>query len=88
MVFFKKPAKTPVLGACITGRSNTMTAKTSKISEAAAVEPALAFVKSRAKFNFLGRFHKLIQKSASHYTLDGDASERLMLKYYERRART
>jgi hypothetical protein len=49
----------------------------------AAVEPALAFVKSKARFNFLGKFHKLIQKSASHYTLDGDASERLMLKYYE-----
>lgn len=48
-----------------------------------AVEPGLTFVKSQAKFNFLGRFHKLIQKSASHYTLDGDASERLMLKYYE-----
>ena len=49
----------------------------------AAVEPGLAFVKSRARFNFLGKFHKLIQKSTSHYTLDGDASERLMLKYYE-----
>ncbi|MBK1731238.1 ATP-dependent DNA helicase [Thiococcus pfennigii] len=49
----------------------------------AAVEPGLAFVKSQASFNFLGKFHKLIQKSASHYTLDGDASERLMLKYYE-----
>ena len=49
----------------------------------AAIEAGLAFVKSRARFNFLGRFHKLIQKSASHYTLDGDASERLMLKYYE-----
>lgn len=49
----------------------------------AAIEPGLAFVKSEAKFNFLGKFHKLIQKSASHYTLDGDASERLMLKYYE-----
>jgi energy-coupling factor transporter ATP-binding protein EcfA2 len=48
-----------------------------------AVEPGLAFVKSKAKLNFLGKFHKLIQKSASHYTLDGDASERLMLKYYE-----
>lgn len=48
-----------------------------------AVEPALAFVKSRAQLGFLGKFHKLIQKSASHYTLDGDASERLMLKYYE-----
>lgn len=48
-----------------------------------AVGPGLSFVKSKARFNFLGRFHKLIQKSASHYTLDGDASERLMLKYYE-----
>lgn len=49
----------------------------------AAVEPGLAFVKSKARFNFLGKFHNLIQKSASHFTLDGDASERLMLKYYE-----
>lgn len=49
----------------------------------AAIQPALAFVRSKAKFNFLGKFHKLIEKSASHYTLDGDASERLMLKYYE-----
>lgn len=49
----------------------------------AAIEPGLDFVKSKAKFNFLGKFHKLIQISASHYTLDGDASERLMLKYYE-----
>lgn len=48
-----------------------------------AVGPGLDFVKSKAKFNFLGKLHKLIQKSASHYTLDGDASERLMLKYYE-----
>ena len=47
------------------------------------VEPAIAFVKSKAKYKFLGRFHKLLQKSVSHYTLDGDASERLMLKYYE-----
>jgi len=49
----------------------------------AAVEPGLAFVKSKARFNFLGKFHQLIQKIASHFTLDGDASERLMLKYYE-----
>lgn len=48
-----------------------------------AVEPGLDFVKRKARFNFLGKFHKLIQKSVSHYTLDGDASERLMLKYYE-----
>jgi hypothetical protein len=49
----------------------------------AAVETALAFVKGKAKFNFLDKFHKLIQSSVSHYTLDGDASERMMLKYYE-----
>ncbi len=47
------------------------------------VGPGLNFVKSQGAFNFLGKFHKLIQKSASHYTLDGDASERLMLKYFE-----
>lgn len=48
-----------------------------------AVGTAIGFVKSKAKYNFLSRFHGLLQKSASHYTLDGDASERLMLKYYE-----
>jgi hypothetical protein len=47
------------------------------------VNPGLAFVKSKGKLNFLSKFHKLIQISTSHYTLDGDASERLMLKYYE-----
>lgn len=49
----------------------------------AAVKPGLDFVRANAKLNFLGKFHNLIQASASHYTLDGDASERLMLKYYE-----
>lgn len=47
------------------------------------VKHAISFVRSMAQFNFLGRFHRLLQSSASHYTLDGDASERLMLKYYE-----
>lgn len=48
-----------------------------------AVKPALAYVRSQGKLNFLARFHRLLQVSSSHYTLDGDASERLMLKYYE-----
>jgi len=48
-----------------------------------AIDPALSFVRSQSKFNFLGKFHKLLQPVASHYTLEGDASERLMLKYYE-----
>lgn len=47
------------------------------------VDSALGFVRGNAKFNFIGKFHKLLQASTSHYTLDGDASERLMLKYYE-----
>lgn len=52
------------------------------------VAPALDYVKKDGKLNFLSKFHKLIQKSASHYTLDGDTSERLMLKYYEYLLRT
>ena len=47
------------------------------------IEPGLAYVKGDGRLNFISRFHSLIQKIASHYTLDGDASERLMLKYYE-----
>lgn len=38
--------------------------------------------------NFLHRFHKLLQMSASHYSFEGDAAERLMLKYYEYLLRT
>ncbi|HEU5023651.1 MAG TPA: ATP-dependent RecD-like DNA helicase [Spirillospora sp.] len=49
----------------------------------AVIDPGLEFVKASGKLNFLGKFHKLLQISASHYTLDGDSSERLMLKYYE-----
>lgn len=37
---------------------------------------------SGKKFNFLHEFHKLLQQSESHYTFNGDVSERLMLKYY------
>jgi AAA domain/UvrD-like helicase C-terminal domain len=48
-----------------------------------AIGLGLAFVKAKGQYSFLSRFHKLLEASASHYTLDGDASERLMLKYYE-----
>lgn len=41
------------------------------------------FIKSIGTLRFLGKFHDLLQISASHYTLDENASERLMLKYYE-----
>lgn len=54
----------------------------------AQVGPALDAVKAKSRFRLFGRFHKLLQASASHYTLDGDPSERLMLKYYEYMLRT
>lgn len=44
---------------------------------------AIDYIKSYGKYRFLSRFHFFLQKSASHYTLDEDGSERLMLKYYE-----
>lgn len=49
----------------------------------ASVGPAIAHVSSHGRLNFLSRFHKLLQISASHYTMGGDPSERLMLKYYD-----
>lgn len=50
---------------------------------------AVEWLGSQGKeINFLYRFHKLVQMSASHYTFEGDASERLMLKYYEYLLRT
>lgn len=47
------------------------------------VKPSIAFVNRTGRLHFLTRFHLLIQKSASHFALDEDTSERLMLKYYE-----
>jgi len=47
------------------------------------VGSAIIYVGGYGKLNFLKRFHKLLQVSVSHYTMDEDASERLMLKYYE-----
>ncbi|MEU5209331.1 ATP-dependent RecD-like DNA helicase [Streptomyces sp. NPDC020742] len=52
------------------------------------VGPALDAVKALAKFRLLSRFHGVLQASVSHYTLDRDPSERLMLKYYEYLLRT
>jgi hypothetical protein len=43
---------------------------------------AIDFVKTRGELKLLRRFHVFIQIVASHYTLDEENSERLMLKYY------
>jgi len=47
------------------------------------IKKAEIFIKTRGNFRFLSKFHKLLQISVSHYTLDAGNSERLMLKYYE-----
>lgn len=47
------------------------------------IERANTYVKTRGNLIFLSKFHKLLQITASHYTLDEENSERLMLKYYE-----
>ena len=49
---------------------------------------ARAAAQGDARFRLLTRFHALLQISVSHYTLDRDPSERLMLKYYEYLLRT
>jgi len=41
------------------------------------------YVKRIGRLRFLWKFHNLLQISTSHYTLDENTSERLMLKYYE-----
>lgn len=56
----------------------------STLYDHAAIKAGTGWIGSSGKkFNFLHRFHKLLQQSESHYTFDGDVSERLMLKYYE-----
>ncbi len=47
------------------------------------IKKAEAYVKTKGNLRFLSNFHKLLQKTTSHYTPDEDNSERLMLKYYE-----
>ncbi|HHW36765.1 MAG TPA: AAA family ATPase [Bacillales bacterium] len=44
---------------------------------------ALKHLQTRGNLRFLNKFHELLQKSVSHYTIDEGGSERLMLKYYE-----
>lgn len=47
------------------------------------IEQAIRFVKTKGQLKFLWRFHAYLQIVASHYTLDPEDSERVMLKYYE-----
>lgn len=45
--------------------------------------PAVDYCRATSRFRILSRLHGQLQASTSHYTLDKDPSERLMLKYYE-----
>lgn len=47
------------------------------------IKRGLNFIKGNSKLYFLVKFHQMLQKSASHYTMSEENSERLMLKYYE-----
>lgn len=60
-----------------------LTRSTDAVFDYTAIQNGIKFIRTRAKLRFLDKFHKQLQKSASHYTFDGDGSERLMLKYYE-----
>lgn len=44
---------------------------------------AKKYVAGRGDLKFLHKFYGHLDISASHYTVDGDGAERLMLKYYE-----
>lgn len=44
---------------------------------------AIEFVQTRGDLKLLYKFHDYLQIVASHYTLDEENSERLMLKYYK-----
>ena len=44
---------------------------------------ALKNLEYHGELRFLNNFHRMLQKSVSHYTINKDGSERLMLKYYE-----
>lgn len=47
------------------------------------IQAAIKYVKSQGETKDLRKFHNFLQISASHYTLDEENSERLLLKYYE-----
>jgi len=47
------------------------------------INKAIKFVRSRGELKFLWKFHDYLQNVASHYTLEPEDSERVMLKYYE-----
>jgi Cdc6-like AAA superfamily ATPase len=46
------------------------------------IKDAIKYVESKAKWKLITRFHNYLKISTSHYTVDEENAERLMLKYY------
>lgn len=44
---------------------------------------SIRFIESHSQYKDIRKFHDFLQIVASHYTMDEESSERLMLKYYE-----
>ncbi|MCK9493797.1 MAG: hypothetical protein M0Q00_05475, partial [Acholeplasmataceae bacterium] len=47
------------------------------------IQSSISYIKSRGELSQLRKFHKLLQISISHYSNSYDASERLLLNYFE-----
>ena len=47
------------------------------------IQSSISFIKSKGELSQLRKFHKLLQISISHYSNSYDASERLILNYFE-----
>ncbi len=62
---------------------NDKSIKDITISYQDTITPALNYIKAHGKYKFLSRFHNFLQHSISHYTVEPENAERLMLKYYE-----
>lgn len=47
------------------------------------IQDSLKLIQTKGQYKNLRVFHEFLQKSVSHYIVNEDSSERLMLKYYE-----
>lgn len=52
------------------------------------INPGIRFVKCKSKYKIITDFHSSLKISVSHYTLDENNSERLILKYIEHLIKT
>lgn len=74
----------PQLRNLVEGVAVLLQAKDSAVEyNYAAIQNGLNYIKGNGKLSFLSRFYARLQPSTSHYTFDGENSERLMLRYYD-----